>query len=288
MKDNNFKLSDMYAYAGSKDGCAIYKVKKNGYIVLYNDLCSIKRQRWTLAHELGHIVLNHLKDNKLTKICRNNITDEEYIFMEKEANEFAAQFLANSNILSCLDIKNPGDITTWCNLSNEASKNRFNNLKKSFLKNNSNFYTDAILKYFYDFINRKICVNCGFKHHNKDIDFCPICGEIKFERRCKSMIYNDGYELNENSKAVKCPKCENEVIPKGDYCNICGTFLINRCNNEAYDIYGNLYQVDCNQLASGNSRFCTKCGSRTTFYDQGFLKPYDYDQDKHIYDGIPF
>ena len=52
------------------------------------------------------------------------------------------------------------------------------------------------------------------------------------------MKYPTRIKVNENSKALRCPICDNEEVPlDGDYCPICGADLINRCSN--IDSYGN-------------------------------------------------
>ena len=39
------------------------------------------------------------------------------------------------------------------------------------------------------------------------------------------MKYTTKIVLDQNSKAVRCPVCDNEEIsPVGNYCHICGTF----------------------------------------------------------------
>lgn len=45
------------------------------------------------------------------------------------------------------------------------------------------------------------------------------------------MIYDDGYALDDNGRALVCPRCKNEELKyAGDYCKICGTYLINKCS----------------------------------------------------------
>ena len=62
-----------------KDGLILHEVGTNIFVVLYNDIGNTEaRTRWTIAHELGHIMLGHAEDG-----------DKEEI----EANAFAAQLL---------------------------------------------------------------------------------------------------------------------------------------------------------------------------------------------------
>ncbi|MGS0765308.1 hypothetical protein [Syntrophomonas curvata] len=74
------------------------------------------------------------------------------------------------------------------------------------------------------------------------------------------MFYNDGYELNENGKALKCPICENEEMwERGEFCRICGKFVVNSCTY-------------CDTIAAGNSRYCELCGAETTFFKHKYLE----------------
>lgn len=64
-----------------------------GYLILYNEKQSKKRIRFSIAHELGHIMLGHLEDGR-TEISGAGLDDFTYFNMEGEANTFAGNFLA--------------------------------------------------------------------------------------------------------------------------------------------------------------------------------------------------
>lgn len=61
---NQCSLQEVFALCESKSGCTHYDVGKNRYLVLFNSSREnhnvLGRIRWTLAHELGHVTLNHL------------------------------------------------------------------------------------------------------------------------------------------------------------------------------------------------------------------------------------
>ena len=89
MKNNGFTYDEICKAYKSEDGAAL--IGYDGYCILYNDIDrSSQRIRFTLAHELGHIVLGHLKFN--TCLCR--LSGQEYDILEKEANQFASQLLS--------------------------------------------------------------------------------------------------------------------------------------------------------------------------------------------------
>lgn len=63
------------------------------------------RQRWTVAHELGHIVLGHVAGEQA-------VVDAEF-----EADAFAGSLLAPRCVLDEIGITRPPDIATVCCIS---------------------------------------------------------------------------------------------------------------------------------------------------------------------------
>ncbi len=88
-----------------------------------------------------------------------------------------------------------------------------------------------------------------------------------------------GYELDENGRAIICPRCENEEINGGEYCKICGISIINKCTRKEFDWNGNL-EFECNEIAEGNARYCIHCGGETAFLVNNLLQPWDERQQK--------
>ncbi|AUM96360.1 ImmA/IrrE family metallo-endopeptidase [Clostridium sporogenes] len=282
MNKYNLTEAEVIEHFGSDEGCTIYNFEKDRYLVFYNDLNIYykkpARRRWTLAHELGHVLLCHHTISNKTKIFRNKLTDAEYVWMEAEANRFASLLLANPLILHKLNIKTNLDIVKICRLSEEASIYRY----KEYLKWKKYQYINSsdikILFQFHDFIYKKTCLDCGYGFVSETAKHCPICGKILI-RGDGNMIYNDGFKLDSNGKALKCPSCENEqFVTDGVYCRICGTYLINKCTNNdgIWEQNEHGYNIkikdECGMISPGNARFCENCGEPTTFYTQGLLK----------------
>ena len=62
-----------------KDGCTLihHKAEKKVYLVLFNEnIRSLPRRRFTLAHEIGHIYLGHLCDNEPEEALANFFASE--------------------------------------------------------------------------------------------------------------------------------------------------------------------------------------------------------------------
>lgn len=73
--------------------------RKNGkYYIFYNDaIRTYSRIRFTVTHEIGHIVLGHL-DFSGTSL-RDSLTKAQYKILEKEANAFTRNVLAPAPIV---------------------------------------------------------------------------------------------------------------------------------------------------------------------------------------------
>lgn len=129
MTDHNLTKEETFELLNSDEGCTDYLKSLDRYIIYYNDLDykSEERIRWTLTHELGHILCCHY--SKATKICCEELTEDDYKFMEAEANYFTGLLLSNPVILHQLNIKSSYDIEIYCALSSEAARYRYDNYK---------------------------------------------------------------------------------------------------------------------------------------------------------------
>lgn len=85
------------------------------YLLVYRDDISFERLRWTLAHEIGHIVLGHL--------LRPRDSQREAVF-EEEANYFAKELLMPLPVLAMIGARSVADISRVCGVSYEAAQIR--------------------------------------------------------------------------------------------------------------------------------------------------------------------
>jgi Zn-dependent peptidase ImmA (M78 family) len=92
------------------DISGLLAINNNMTVISVNINESTQRQRFTMAHELGHFVL-HSKDqpffiNKTAKVMyRNNASATGEIHKEREANAFAAALLMPRGLIS-LEVEN--------------------------------------------------------------------------------------------------------------------------------------------------------------------------------------
>lgn len=97
--------------------------------IFYDENVSIPLQRFTIAHEIGHIVLKHFYIND-----HNND--------EKEANMFAARLLMPMCVLHECNIYNASQIQEICEVSEMAAYYRYKRLK--LVEERGKFYTDKL------------------------------------------------------------------------------------------------------------------------------------------------
>lgn len=270
MKKHNLSYNEMLRHAGTDDAYTDYYSKNDSYIIYYNDLDLNKmksnRYRWNIAHELGHVRLEHHKKSNKTRLFRNTLSKSEYKQLEDEADYFASYILAPYSALKQFDILSKDELKIHCKISDQAADYRYTYYLK-WLRNNSciELYDFYISTFFYNTINKKHCPHCGYYFIKPKAKFCPICGYDKLVREeADSMFYEDGYKLNEDGKLTcSCITCDNEELYKGTFCQICGSPFINVCTN-----------TSCNRPADGHSRYCSYCASPTTFLKGKLLKPW--------------
>ena len=113
----------------SYDGCTKYAPETDRYLILINDSirnsrCA-ERMRWTMAHELGHIVCGHF--GELSGVQSGEIQSSEIrnIEMEEEADFFAASLLAPLPALCKIGVKDVQDIRRGFGLSQTAAEHRW-------------------------------------------------------------------------------------------------------------------------------------------------------------------
>lgn len=97
-------------------------------VIYYNDInFPVRRQRFTLAHELGHCLLGHLKFGKTYN--RNSEIDFKGMDVyEMQANVFARDILMPATVLHSLGIKSAEDIARICNVSMLSAEIRYKRL----------------------------------------------------------------------------------------------------------------------------------------------------------------
>lgn len=102
-------------------------------VILYNDAETPQRVRFTIGHELGHIVLGHVQPGEYTSQNREPQPGDNP--MEQAANRFAADLLAPACVLWGLDLHRAEDIAEVCKISIQAARFRAERMEILYQRN---------------------------------------------------------------------------------------------------------------------------------------------------------
>ena len=252
----NCTIHDVIEVLG-KDGYSIYNGKN--YTIVYNNKINSKgRINFTLAHEIGHIILGHHKDFDVTSVLKDNFTKEEYKVLENEANCFARNILAPAPLVQCLNTYEfYFKLSKIFNLSPNAS-----NTRRTFYKNDLYYLNDQKIDQMQLRYKRyNICKKCSAIISSTTDSYCSKCGNNNF-------LLGDVFTMKEYKginidETHECPRCENYDLQSEDlYCKICGLKLKNEC-------------ISCHMELDSSARYCTQCGCITNYFQAGLLKDWE-------------
>lgn len=106
-------------------------VINNQAIILVRKECNRQRKRFTVAHELGHIMLGHVGKYELVN-REISPTDNP---IEQEANVFASRLLAPACVLWGLKVNSADEIAQICDISPTAAEYRWQRIKELYKRN---------------------------------------------------------------------------------------------------------------------------------------------------------
>jgi hypothetical protein len=138
--------------------------------ICYNDSLPIGRIRFSLMHEMGHIVLNHSE----------NRTHQ----MEQEANYYASNILAPRMAIHYAKCKNENDVTKLFSLTSEAAQYAFNDYRRWHRQTvyyKMNDFDKAMYEHFHNIdqkcfvFNIKRCAYCDTLIYNSSDFICKNC-----------------------------------------------------------------------------------------------------------------
>lgn len=132
----------------------VTKIGDKKAIYLNESKGTIQRRRFTLAHELGHIVLDH-PINPI--IYRNSEVDENQSPTEIQANVFARDLLMPAGVLAKLHVTTVDEIMQICNVSRISAQIRLERLTELYKRNKFGAHPleRQVISQFKDFISNK-------------------------------------------------------------------------------------------------------------------------------------
>lgn len=301
--------------------CKAFTHENKYVILYNSEVNTVGRIRFSIAHELGHIFLGHFNEEgsllkrgglpentyKKYEVEANTFANEllippcllnekykaEDIYQKFDVSKQAAEvaleikkehsFLKPSYIL-CSDLKNNVPIFRKKRLFQKIVPREENTVRN---------FKSLIISYKDPSIY--VCKNClnTEKSYYSNLIYCPACGSRKLIIISKKYYYifhelieekimkYPGLKVNTDGRLEEnCPICENEDI-KGDFCSICGTYLVNVCSGD-HKVGENQYleKKPCIGALDGSDRFCPYCGALSTFFENGLLEDWDTAKNK--------
>lgn len=243
------------------------------FIIVFNDDIVdniVERIRFSIAHEVGHIMLGHFDDGDLI-LTRGGLTEEKYKVLEIEADKFAQElllptFLVDEN--SSVEI-----LSKTFDVSKQVAKIALNAKKKypwikptlpykSLFRGGKNLIKFVSLKNallieardsvnFGSFIHRLwikpnyyFCAQCKNvdKTFKSGVSFCPICGcgELEVvseknyflfhEQKEREIMSYSSLQVDSEGRLVENCPICNNDHVSDNYCSVCGIGVINSCS----------------------------------------------------------
>ncbi len=123
---NFSKVSDLIRYMDTNEDHTDDDGFSIGNKIFYNNNCSVERRRFTIAHELGHIMLGH---TQIANLANKEISPNDNP-LETAANVFASRLLAPACVLWGIGVTNYRQIQALCNISEAAAKFRMERMQQ--------------------------------------------------------------------------------------------------------------------------------------------------------------
>lgn len=124
-QNNYAEITDLGLEELTKTSDGFTVVRRNQYVIFYDNTQLPARIRFTLAHELGHIILESGFSETASGIVyttRNNEPNKNDNPEETAANMFAARLLAPSCVLHELKLFTVEEIMQYCSISKAAAE----------------------------------------------------------------------------------------------------------------------------------------------------------------------
>ena len=291
---NDMTMEECFKKFGN-DGATI--AEDGSYLIAYNkDVTPRDRIRFTVAHELGHIILHHLEELGVPVLQRINVNKLLYAVMEDEANCFARNLLCpplparellrlHGFTVACFDPKQHRnaflkDYSAPCLPESPDYLRDFSLLQLAFMvtekaaKTRCHFLSDDLANLPADcdslsgtpFTISWWCSRCHVPRLD-DSPYCYSCGSrTRFVYVAETGPRPDPcapagspYRTNDGLRLMKCLYCGRSRHDRDAlFCVLCGKPVVNVC-------------PFCSHRNISLARYCVKCGRKSVFSAEGFF-----------------
>jgi Zn-dependent peptidase ImmA (M78 family)/ribosomal protein L37E len=282
MKERGYTLEECIQLLRSEDGASVLH-GYGRYVIYYNERMSRRRKRFTIAHEIGHVILGHHLESGVPVLSRDTMEQRLYQRQEHEASCFARNLLCPAyhaeRLLDAHGISRVANEDVWevarrtaltenlgmrfsaqsliekaFDISSAAAKTRVALLQTDI---------DMYRAHHLDWESTKdigqaarwYCTRCNLERF-PGASHCSECGSKRFSFRvdASGFAYQD-LGVNAHMQFSPCPVCGNESYSAdAGYCRICGTPLTNPCTD------------DPAHLNHPEAKHCYACGNPTAFH----------------------
>lgn len=124
--DINIVKNSVHNWLEPSQSGVSFVTERDEWVIVYDDYDSIGRKRFTIAHELGHILLGHPLKEGLQHTRTFNTNRPQ---VESEADMFAARILSPACVLWALGLHTAEEIAEQCRISYTAAQIRAERMK---------------------------------------------------------------------------------------------------------------------------------------------------------------
>ena len=274
----------VYDFFDSDMGITSYKEQTGQFIIFYDETKSEPWCRFTIAHELGHIFLEHHTVSGAEYLKKDVLSERQYKEFEKEANAFARNLLSpaplawevvqdhpdnqNSSIEECFDITSLAA-----------------NVRINYIRRDLRDYTDTMNKACssIELTFKNTCWKC----HTlipKGATHCVACGSTNILLFNRYISLPPKIRVDKRHVVEYCARCGNrDIADDAFYCIICGAPLINICSGILEN--GRMRKRHYNP---SYCKYCGTCGSETSFLKYHVLTNNKEVKSMNYTDGVPY
>ncbi len=144
--------------------CVRFHEENNDYYLIVYDknVSNPNRIRWTIAHELGHIILGHLAYDELLN-NDGSFNENKYAVLEREAHQFAAELLSPAWVIE--EFKEGNEqielVETICQITHIAAEKRINSIMDYSTRND---YMFPVLRNFFHVLEEHSFIKTNYSN----------------------------------------------------------------------------------------------------------------------------